>query len=125
MPNTLRITINKSVLEEKIPFIKYVYASLALNLVLVIVLVAIRKFLPPKIPLFYGTAEGESQLAPSWALIIPNLSAIIISLINNTLSLFAKDDFLKKTLVIASLGISLLATITVVKIVFLVGSFNI
>jgi hypothetical protein len=125
MPNALKISINKSLLEKKVPFIKYVYVGLVANLVLVLALLAIHSFLPPQIPLFYGSAEGEGQLAPSWAIIIPNLSAILASFVNTALCLLVKDEFLKKTLVIASLGISLLATITVAKIILIVGSFNI
>jgi len=125
MPKVLKINIDKSLLGKRVPFIRYIYAGIIANLVIVLALLAIRSFLPPQIPIFYGAAEGERQLAPSWALIIPNLASTLASLVNIALCLLIKDEFLKKTLVIASLGISLLATITVAKIILIVGSFNI
>ena len=105
------------------PFRKYVMASIVINLLSILGVLAIGKFLPPQIPLFYGLAEGEEQLASSWSLIIPNTLALAITLANILISLSAKDDFIKRALIITSIAATFLATITTVKIAFLVGSF--
>jgi hypothetical protein len=106
-----------------IPFSKWVYASFVVNLVVILLVLAIQKWLPPQVPLFYGMAEGEGQLAKSILLPLPSLAAIGITVANILISLSIKDLFIKKALIVAGLGVTFLATITIVKIVFLLGSF--
>ena len=102
---------------------KYI-ATLAINiLVIIFVLFAKSNYLPPEVPLYYGLARGNDQIVPSALLIIPSLVAIILSIINFLLSTTLKDDFLKSTLLIASIVITFFSLITTLKIVFLVGSF--
>ncbi|HJX59364.1 hypothetical protein A2V61_03855 [Candidatus Woesebacteria bacterium RBG_19FT_COMBO_47_8] len=122
MPKLPKIEFDKKILEA-IPFRNYVYASLVVNLLSLAMVLLLRGHLPPQVPLFYGTAEGDGQLAGSLALIIPNLVAILITAVNLSLAFFIKDEFSKKTLVIAALAATFLASITVGKIIFLVGSF--
>ena len=117
-----KFSLDRQVLAD-IPFIKWVYASFVFNLVVILLVLAIQKWLPPQVPLFYGMAEGEGQLAKSILLPIPSLAAIGISLANILISLSIKDLFIKKALIVAGLGVTFLATITVFKIVFLLGSF--
>lgn len=82
-----------------------------------------QKKLPPEVPLFYGAAEGESQLVSSWALVVPAISSIVLVLVNSFLSSILKDDFVKKVLIFSALIVTLFSVITTLKIAFLVGSF--
>ena len=106
-----------------LPFRNFVYASFVVNLLLIVFVLAIQRWLPPQVPLFYGMAEGEGQLSRSIFLPIPALAAIGVTIVNIFISLGVKDTFIKKALIVAGLAATFLATITVVKIVFLVGSF--
>lgn len=123
MLNLEKSNVGKVLLNLDIPFRNYIFATLALNVFMVALSLLLRIFLPPQVPLYYGLAEGEGQLGSSWELIIPNLTALTITVVNLALSRFVSDDFLKKTLAISSIGVTLLATITIFKIIFLVGSF--
>lgn len=101
----------------------YYLAALILNLLSAAFLVLFKHILPPVVPLFYGKPIGEQQLAGSLGLLIIPGVAILITFINFFISLVTKDDFLKKILVTATLIISVLVTITLIKIVSLVGFF--
>ena len=106
-----------------IPFKKIVLAVAGLDiLIMVLVLVLLRK-LPPVVPLFYGLPVSEDQLVKTPFLILPSLIALLLIFLNSLLTFLLKDDFLKKVLIVASLGISFFAVITTLKIIFLVGNF--
>ncbi len=83
----------------------------------------LQKSLPPEVPLFYGLPRTEEQLAPSLSLIIPSLASIAIIVVNLLISQFLKDDYLRKVLVLVGVTGVFFATITTLKIIFLVGSF--
>ena len=117
-----KFKIDKNLLAG-LPFSNFVYASFVVNLLLIVFVLTIQRWLPPQVPLFYGMAEGEGQLSQSIFLTIPALAAIGITIVNIVISLGVKDTFIKKALIVAGLAATFLATITVVKIVFLVGSF--
>ena len=117
-----KFKIDKNLLAS-LPFNNWVYASFVINLVVIAFVLAVRRWLPPQVPLFYGMAEGEGQLSRSIFLPIPSIAAIGVSIVNIFISLALKDTFIKKVLIVAGLAATFLATITVVKIVFLVGSF--
>jgi hypothetical protein len=117
-----QLHLKESFEKANLPFKGYIQFSVALNiLVIIFVLIFLRK-LPPQIPLFYGMAEGEEQLTRSWALIVPSLIALFILIVNSLLSLKTNDDFLKKVLIVAGLAATFFASITTIKIFFLVGS---
>lgn len=107
---------------KNLPFAGYLPLVFGLNLLFIILIFVSQKLLPPQIPLFYGMPEGEGQLASSLFLIIPCLSAIIISVVNVIAALIVGDGFLKKTLIIATIPITFFALITTVKIFLLVGA---
>lgn len=108
---------------KNLPYKGCVYFSLILNAVLLAAIFAIRTFLPPVVPLFYGLPSGYEQLTPSlWLMLIPSLG-IFVTLMNIGLSNFTSDVFLKRALIISSAFISLLLAIAVIKIVLLVGFF--
>lgn len=79
--------------------------------------------LPPVVPLLYGKPVGESQLVPSYALVIAPLTALLITIVNFMLTKFSlKDTFLKNILNWSTVLVSVLSFITVTKVIFLVGS---
>lgn len=82
-----------------------------------------KTFLPNIIPLFYGKPTGAEQLADFWLFfLIPGVS-FLITTANLLISNSVKDDFVKKTLAVSALVISLMAATSVVKIILLVGFF--
>lgn len=106
-----------------LPFRGYIISSLSLNAVLIVIVLLLGRYLPPQVPLYYGLAVGEEQLAYRWALIIPSLVSLFILLLNVILSLLIKNDFLKQVLVISGVLVTFFSLVTTVKIVLLVGSF--
>jgi hypothetical protein len=96
---------------------------LCVNIIVLFGVVVFRSHIPPQIPLFYGLPQGEEQLAQQIFLIMPPVTALLFTLLNLILITTTKDDFLKKVLWGTTIGVTLLATITVYKIVALVGSF--
>ena len=105
------------------PFRNYFLTAIIINLVVLLSLVLLKSFLPPLAPLFYGRPAGEAQLTNTFGLLIaPGVSLLIIA-INLLLSIWAKDDFIKKLLAISTIVISVLTAITIIKIVLLVGFF--
>lgn len=111
---------------EKFPFKGYMLTSIAINVLMIaIVLVLIYfKRIPPQVPIFYGSPEGEEQLAANWLLTTPALASTIFLGINFLISGFVEDDFLKKILIIAGITATILSTITTAKILFLIGYFR-
>lgn len=108
---------------KKIKFNNYFLVALILNVVSILAPIILRSFLPPVVPLFYGRPAGEAQLTSTVGLIIAPVISTAIVLINIFLNLKTKDDFLKKILAIAALLVSIVTTITVAKIILLVGFF--
>jgi len=107
----------------RVPFRNYVYVSLGLNLLTALGVILIKGSLPPVVPLFYGKPLGEGQLIPTLGLLVAPGVSTLITLVNVVLGLAIKDDFLKKILISSAFLVSMLTTITVVKIVSLVGFF--
>ncbi len=105
------------------PFKSSIYTSLVLNLVAIASVLIFKGFLPPVVPLFYGKAIGEGQLVPVLGLLIAPATSIIITILNLVTSSLTHDMFLKKIYAASALLISLLTTISVIKIIFLVGFF--
>ena len=96
---------------------------ITINLLLIATIFLLRKNLPPLIPLFYGLPVSQSQLSPLWGLAIPESVAIGLIVINEIISKLTKDTFLEKILLSLSVAVTVLSTITVLKIIFLIGSF--
>jgi len=106
-----------------LPFKHWLIACAGVNLLFVLAVFIFQNNLPPQIPLLYGLAEGEEQLVPRLLLSLPNLIALIIILLNIGLAFLNNDLFIKKILVVASVTATFLASITSLKIFFLVSSF--
>lgn len=99
---------------------KIIFAGLGiLGLTLVLVIVFIKK-LPPKVPLFYSKPWGEEQLAPALGLLIPLGLALIILIANSLLVKIFQERFIARSLVVGALLAGVLASITVVRIVWLI-----
>lgn len=104
---------------KNIPFVYPALIILVINIALIVTLILISSHLPPLVPLFYGFPRGEHQLATPLALILPlSISSLFIA-INCIFAYFTKSVFLKNTLVIGGFFSSLLAIITIVKIILL------
>lgn len=113
----------KQIIDTKhLPFLPYIYAGIVVNVVIIITVLLIQNLLPPEIPLFYGLAEGQEQITNSIFLFIPNGVSLAILLVNLIVASASKQEYYKKILVVAGLIVTFFATITVLKIIFLVGS---
>lgn len=107
-----------------LPFKNYILISIGVNIVVIIAILIFKKsMLPPEVPLFYGLPEGQEQLANSYALIFPSIVSIFITLLNSTIASFIRDGFLKKSLIVSGIFSVLFPLATILKIIFLVGSF--
>ena len=101
----------------------YFLASIIINLLTALAVLILKSFLPPLTPLFYGRPVGATQLTATLGLLIAPGISLLLTIVNLLLSFTVKDDFLKKVLAVSTAFISLLTTITVIKIIFLVGFF--
>lgn len=110
-------------LRKNLPFLKLIYISLFVNLLVLLFLFFFRGKIPPEVPLYYGFPEGESQLTNKSGLYLPAVVSIAVIVINSLITYFSRDEFIKKTLIIVSFAITFLSAITTVKIFFLVGSY--
>lgn len=108
---------------SKIPFFRLLIVSIVLSLLTILSTLLSQKYLPPEVPLYYGYPDGKDQLAPSIMLLIPSVSSFLFLVVNGLIAMVIEDEFLKKSLVIASFAITFIATVTTLKIIFLVGSF--
>lgn len=87
-----------------LPFFSLVIACIALDIFLVIVVAASLKFLPPVVPLLYGLAEGEEQLAEKGFLVAPAITSLIIIITNCLIALRIREEFLKRAIVLAAVS---------------------
>jgi hypothetical protein len=101
----------------------YFLAAIIVNVLSVAVVFIFKGFLPPVVPLFYGRPSGDGQLIPTLGLVVAPITSLIITFVNLGLNIIVKDIFLKKILAVAALFLTLITTITVIKIVSLVGFF--
>ena len=108
---------------KKVVFRNYFLAAIIINVAVVLLLVILRNFLPPLVPLFYGRPTGDAQLTKTFGLLIAPGTSLLITAVNLCLSLWVKDVFVKQLLAISAIIISVLTTITIIKIIFLVGYF--
>lgn len=108
---------------KTLPHNKLLVVTPLVALATMLIVVLSRSLLPPEVPLFYGLPEGEDQLVSSLSLIIPSLVSLAIFAINTTLVYFIRDKFIQSALVIATFAVTLLGTITTVRIITLVNSF--
>ena len=106
---------------KNLPFGSFFYSALALGVLSLVFSLIAQRFLPPVVPLLYGLPSGADELIPSWLLIIAPGISLLITGLNIFLALKLKDKFIKTILSTSALLLAVLSTITVLKIVFLVG----
>jgi hypothetical protein len=94
-------------------------SPLAISAVLTITILVLFRYLPGKLPLFYSLSWGDKQLATKLQFLIIPASIILITLVNLILSfqLHPSQSFFKKILLISPLIISIILTITFLKII--------
>jgi|SRR5688572_32523789 len=105
------------------PFKNYIYMSIGLNVLTIVIILLFKGLIPPVVPFFYGKPVGDGQLIPALGLLIAPLASLFITTLNLGLSSMTSDNFLKKVYAASTLLFTLLTTITVIKIIFLVGFF--
>jgi hypothetical protein len=108
---------------KKLPLRGVIYGSFGINLASVALILALRSFLPPVVPLFYGQPYGEFQLVPTLGLLTVPATSVLITLINSIIATRLHDHFYKKALIFSSLFVASLGLIAILKIIFLVGFF--
>jgi len=108
---------------KRLHFKNYFYTSIALDLVMMLAIVLLKGFLPPVVPLLYGNPTGNSQLLPTLGLLVAPGISLTVTVINISLSLIIKEEFLRKILAVSSVLVTILVAITVIKVFFLVGYF--
>lgn len=107
-----------------IPYRNQTIFLIILNLAIMAGIIVGRSILPPTVPLFYGKPQGEEQLVPQIFLILPSLVSLAIIAINTLcIKFLVNDPFIKKILFGSTIIATLLSTIALAKIIFLVGSF--
>ncbi len=99
-------------------------ACIITNAAITILVLILKRNLPPIVPLFYGLPVSESQLVQSTYLIIPPITASVIALANFGLSKLTKDSFLEKIFNALTISTTLLSAISIIEIVLLVGVFK-
>lgn len=117
------IAAKKETVLTEIPYFKTAIFVVIINILTIIGILLLQRYLPPEIPLFYGLPDTAEQLATTRSLIVPPSISTTIIIINTTICVFIKDDFLKKTLMISGLATFIFSIIAITRIVFLVGSF--
>ena len=119
---SLSFKLNKSS-SSLAPLKRITIASIALSAASIVLVSLLQKNLPPQVPLFYGLAEGEEQLATPILLIVPASISLIIIFVNSLISHLWKNEFLQEALTFAALAVSVLSAIATFKVILLVGSF--
>lgn len=115
----------KNNLEYKSPsqklFVWINFLPLILSLLMTLTTIILIRFLPPKLPLFYSLPWGDGQLATHQQFFIIPASIALITLLNVVISwqLHSQQIFFKKVLLFSSLIVSLILTITFIKIVLI------
>lgn len=114
--------VRKIIPKGAIPYSKYVATILGVNILLSILVLLLQDNIPPTVPLFYGRPRGNEQLAPQLFLLLPPGIAILVTALNTIFAVITEDKFIRKVLIGIAFAATLLSTITVIKIVLLVGS---
>ena len=126
--DTKKLRASKSKILSKfslnnIPLPRIIYATVFVNITNIALIVLLQKRLPPEIPLFYGLAKGEGQVAASTELIIPPVLSLSITFVNIAITSLIKNSFLRQALVATILVVTLFSLVATLKILLLVGYF--
>lgn len=115
---------NKKIFFKRLSVLDFfTLGCLLVNLGLIAFVVFSQNYLPPVVPLLYGLPLSEEQLVPKLFLTTPAIAAMLVVAINFLLIRTAiKNSFLQKVLVSVFVLASILSSITILKIIYLVGS---
>lgn len=96
-------------------------APLILSLIITVIIITAFRFLPSKLPLFYSVAWGEGQLATHQQFLIIPAGISLMALVNLVIAwqLHPSQLFFKKILLFSGSMVSLILTITLIKIILL------
>lgn len=96
-------------------------SPLMLSLAITIAIEMVLKFLPHRLPLFYSLPWGEAQLATHQQFLIIPASITAVTLLNLVISwqLHPSQAFFKKALLLSSIIVSLILTVTFLKVILL------
>jgi hypothetical protein len=108
---------------KKLPLKSALYLAVGLNIGSLAVIMLLKDWLPPVVPLFYGLPNGESQLVSVYGLLLVPGGLLVITLTNTLMAIYVKDLFFKKSLIVTSAFVSALGAVTIIKIILLVGFF--
>lgn len=114
---------SSTMLKINIPHGGFMLVMFILNLAVAGSILILQNSLPPEVPLFYGMPSGREQLADQIYLLIPPAAALLIIATSAVLSSSTRDSYLQTIFSGLTLVVTLLSTITVVKIMLLVGNF--
>jgi len=105
--------------KHKLVFINFL--PLLIALVLGILILFFPRLLPNKLPLFYSLPWGESQIASRQQFFIIPAAIVLISLVNIIMSwqLHQTQTFFKRILLISSFIVSIILSVTLIKIIFI------
>ncbi|MBI2330461.1 hypothetical protein HYU94_03645 [Candidatus Daviesbacteria bacterium] len=94
-------------------------SPLILSLLITIVILTALKFLPAHLPLFYSLPWGNKQLATHQQFLLIPTSISIVTILNLVISwqLHTTQIFFKRTLQVSSIIISLILTISFIKVI--------
>ena len=87
--------VKESLSFQRTPLVKLLRLSFILSLVNIVVVLLIKNFLPPQIPLYYGLAEGQEQLSGTLGLVVPGILSLSLTSVNTIIMFFVKDNFIK------------------------------
>jgi hypothetical protein len=118
-----RVSLHKTAAE--IDLLGPTIVCLIVNLVVIVIIAIASSYLPPQVPLLYGAPKGEEQLARQSFLMVPPIMVTAITILNTLLARFIKDRFLDRVIFGFTLVTTVLSTVTVVRILLLVGSFGV
>jgi len=107
---------------KKLRINRILASCLCLNSFIILLIILLLNHLPPVVPLYYGKPQGEEVLAQKLYLLLPPSFSIIFIILNTLIIQFFHDKFLKNVLIGICIVTSLFSTITIVKIILLVGS---
>lgn len=97
----------------------FILPPLILSFIITVAILTILKTLPPRLPLFYSLAWGDTQLATHQQFLIIPACICLITLVNLIISwqLHPSQSFFKKILLLQPIIISLILAITFAKII--------
>ena len=96
--------------------------AIVVNVLVVMLVIVFQSKLPPLVPLLYGLPIGKEQLVDKSLLAIPCLVSLVLISADAYVSIRTKNLFVEHVLAGIAIAITLLASITTIKIFFLVGA---